>query len=113
MVSFPLTFSSPPFGTANSLHERFLAILFVPMAILLPVRLQLRVTGIIAVVVLLYPSVRQSELLPIDRFVEFVESISPERAASFDFRCSDCTRAFSDDTALFHHWYAWSLLVYT
>lgn len=61
-------------------------LLILPAAIFLPIRLQLLFALIIAVTTLLYPFLRGAGLVPVSQVSEFARSISPERAASLEFR---------------------------
>ncbi len=63
-----------------------LAAIFVPVILLTPNGVQVRVAASVAIAFLLYPVVRQAELLPIDGFLNLVASVLPERAHSFSIR---------------------------
>lgn len=69
---------SPNLGTA------MLAILFVPMVLFTSRAMQVRVAMWVAIIFLAFPTIRHT--LPLDRFVDFVATISGDRAASFQFR---------------------------
>ncbi|MDH5531273.1 MAG: O-antigen ligase family protein, partial [Paracoccaceae bacterium] len=63
-----------------------LAILFVPVLLFLPLRMQLMMASIIAVIFLIYPMLRQADILPMDSVVQGFSLISEDRARSFEFR---------------------------
>ena len=69
---------SPNLGTA------MLAVVFVPMVLFAPRALQVRVAMWAAILFLAFPAIRHT--LPLDRFVDFVATISGDRAASLQFR---------------------------
>ena len=71
---------------SRNLGALMLAVMFIPLVLFAPRFIQVRVTAAVAILFLAYPAVWQSQLLPIDRFVEFVASISEERAQTFQFR---------------------------
>lgn len=71
---------------SRNLGAAILAILFVPMVFLAPRFLQVRVAAACAALLLVYPFVWQSQILPIDAFMEFVTSISGARAQSLQTR---------------------------
>lgn len=71
---------------AKSLGALVIAIVLVPVALLLPPRIQLVVAASFAVVVLVYPALRNLDVIPIDKVVSFAESVDPDRAQSFSFR---------------------------
>ncbi|MCX7644513.1 MAG: hypothetical protein N2Z62_04355 [Rhodobacteraceae bacterium] len=71
---------------SNSLGAFILAMAILPAMILFGVRGQLLLAGIVAGVVLLYPTLRGAGLIPVDRAVEIARSISAERAQSLEFR---------------------------
>jgi hypothetical protein len=52
----------------------------------LPVRIILTVSAVIAVIFVTYPALRQADMVPLDRVLSVATRISPERAASFEFR---------------------------
>lgn len=69
---------SPNLGAA------MLAFLFVPMVLLTSRAMQVRVAMLAAILFLAFPAVRHT--MPLDRFVDFVATISGDRAASLQFR---------------------------
>jgi hypothetical protein len=71
---------------SRNLGALMLALMFVPLVVFAPRFVQLRVTSAVVILFLVYPAVWQSQILPIDRFVEFVASISEDRAQTFQFR---------------------------
>ena len=70
---------------SRNLGATMLAILFCPI-LFLHGSLQRRIVSIVAIIFLLYPAVRQTDILPLDSLVEFTAGISPDRASSFQFR---------------------------
>jgi hypothetical protein len=71
---------------SNSLGALALTLLLAPAVALLGVRGQLLVAAILAGVVLLYPMLRGSGLVPVDRIHAISLAISEDRAQSFMFR---------------------------
>lgn len=71
---------------AKSLGAFALAMILVPAVLFLGVRGQVLVAGLISVIVLLYPVLRSTDLVPVDSIVRMAERVSPERAASLQFR---------------------------
>ncbi|MEE9429093.1 MAG: hypothetical protein V3V25_13200 [Paracoccaceae bacterium] len=63
-----------------------LSLLLVPAIFFTKPRSQIKITAIISLLFLLYPAVRQMELVPLDRMSAAASQFSTERAASFDFR---------------------------
>lgn len=62
-------------------------LLLVPVILAVPVRLQLRLAAVLAIVAVLYPMVRNFNLIPLDRVVAQATVISgPERAHSLNYR---------------------------
>lgn len=74
---------------SNSLGAFALALLLLPAPLFLGVRGQLLLAGIVAGIVLLYPMLRGSGLVPVDRIYQISLSISEERAESFMFRANN------------------------
>jgi hypothetical protein len=70
----------------NSLGAFALAVLFAPVALLLPIRLQVLFSAIIGIMVLTYPILRGSQIMPVDRVVAVVQNIDMARADSLQFR---------------------------
>lgn len=70
----------------KSLGAFMIATLLLPVALLLRSRTQLLVASCIAGIVLTYPILRTTELIPIDRVMSFAESVSEARAASLNTR---------------------------
>lgn len=69
------------------------AMAFVPFILLAPLRWQLRVSAILATLVMLYPLMRWWNLVPTDGIIAFLAGIDAERAYSLDYR-------FQNETAL-------------
>ncbi|MEL7226097.1 MAG: hypothetical protein AAGL17_14935 [Cyanobacteria bacterium J06576_12] len=70
---------SPNLGAAM-LVCLFLPLLFLPRAI------QIRAIWTVTFIFLVFPALRQAELIPTERFLSLVENVSEERAASLAFR---------------------------
>ena len=91
---------SPNLGAA------ILAVVFVPIVIFFPKRIQIVASVIVAVLFLSYPAGRQ--YMPLEGFVNFISSFSPDRAESFQFRLDNekqmLTRAFEKP---FFGWGGW------
>ena len=73
-------FISPNLGAA------MLAVVFAPVIFLAPRAIQARIIMVAAVVFLIFPSVRQANLVPLNSFLNYVSTISAERAQSLLFR---------------------------
>lgn len=58
----------------------------VPLILLMPVRGQLMIAALLAVIVVTYPVLRGAHLVPIDQILAFADTLSPERAYSLRFR---------------------------
>lgn len=71
---------------SKSLGALMIALVFIPIVLFLSRRAQLMFAVCIAGIVMLYPMLRMANLVPVDQFVAFAESISPERAQSLTFR---------------------------
>lgn len=71
---------------AKSLGALMIVLLLAPAVLLLGVRLQLIVAACIAGTVLLYPMLRGADVLPINHVVSLAERVSPNRAASLQYR---------------------------
>ncbi|MEL7114014.1 MAG: hypothetical protein AAGP08_00235 [Pseudomonadota bacterium] len=71
---------------SRNLGAFMLAAVFVPIALFAPRWVQLRVAVLTVIFFLVYPAVWQSQILPVDRFMEFVTSISEERAQTLQYR---------------------------
>lgn len=71
---------------SRSLGAFVIAIIFLPVILMLGIRVQLLFAGTIAGIILLYPMMRGADLIPTDRIISMAESFSTERAASFRFR---------------------------
>jgi hypothetical protein len=71
---------------SNSLGALAIALLLAPAALLMGVRGQLLLAGTLALVVLIYPVLRSSGLIPVDQVVAMAERVSTERAGSLQFR---------------------------
>lgn len=63
-----------------------LTVLFAPLLLFLTTGMLVRISAVVAVIFLLYPVVRQAELLPVDGFISLIQPIAPERAGSFRVR---------------------------
>lgn len=61
-------------------------LLFVPVVLFAPLRWQLRIAGVLAALVLIYPLSRWWNLLPTEAITEFLVGIDQDRAYSLDYR---------------------------
>lgn len=79
--------------------------LFVPIALFLPVRLQMRIAAVVGTIVLCYPILRGSGLIPTAAIADFAASIDADRAGSLIFRLTN------EDLLLGHAsqrpWFGW------
>lgn len=73
-----------------------IAILFGPVALLAPMRVQILVAALVAGTVIIYPTLRKMDLVPVDRIVGTVASIDAGRAQSL------ATRLKHEDILLEH-----------
>ncbi len=71
---------------SRNLGAFMIAILAIGALFVLPRRLQLWGMLFAAGLLIFYPAVRQSQILPLDEFTEAIARISEDRAQSFDFR---------------------------
>ncbi len=101
-------FVSPNLGAA------MLAFIFVPPLLFASRKIQARFVTVTAVIFLIYPAVRQAELVPLDRFLGFVETISTERAASLAFRLGNeddmLARAYEKPVFGWGGWGRWRVI---
>jgi hypothetical protein len=71
---------------SKTLGAFLITLLLLPAALLFGIRTQLLVSAALAGIVLLYPIVRGSGLVPVDRITSAVSNISAGRAGSLQFR---------------------------
>ena len=71
---------------SKSLGALSIVVCLVPVVILLGVRGQLLVAGVLAGIVLLYPMLRGAGWIPVDQVEAIAQSVSAERASSLMFR---------------------------
>ena len=71
---------------SKSLGALMITLALLPLTLFFKPRLQLLICAGFASVVLLYPTLRGADLIPVDRAVEFAQGISEERARSLQFR---------------------------
>ncbi len=74
---------------AKTFGAFLIAFLLVPVALFLSIRLQLIVAAVLAGIVLIYPVMRGSGLVPVNWVVAKVATIEPERAASLQYRLNN------------------------
>ncbi|MEM1340747.1 MAG: hypothetical protein AAGF68_00410 [Pseudomonadota bacterium] len=93
----------------KTLGALILAMIFVPLALLAPVRIQLLVATIVAGVVILYPMLRGASVVPLNDIVAFFEGVAPDRAGSLAFRFEneEMLLAHANERPLFG-WSGWS-----
>lgn len=70
----------------KSLGAFLIATVLAPVALLCKVRTQLMVAAVISGIVLVYPTLRAADLVPVQEFVTFIGQRSPERAQSLTTR---------------------------
>ena len=70
----------------HSLGAFAIAFLLLPIVLLMSVRIQMLVAVGFAITILFYPMLRGAGLIPVDDITAVAETISPERAQSFEFR---------------------------
>lgn len=73
----------------KSLGAVLLVVLFVPIALLVPVRIQAFVAAGFAILVLAYPTLRSAGLVPIQPIYTLAESIDADRARSLQVRLTN------------------------
>ncbi|TDX21874.1 hypothetical protein [Rhodovulum visakhapatnamense] len=71
---------------STSLGAMMITAALLPVALLLRPRGQLVVASVIAAIFLTYPVLRSADQVPLDRVLNFAESINPDRAGSFRTR---------------------------
>lgn len=71
---------------SRNLGAAMIALMLSPVVLFLPVRMQVRVAALVAIVFLAFPAARQAELIRYDGFLSAVSNISERRAASLEFR---------------------------
>ena len=81
---------------SNSLTGLLIAICLCPPILLFGRRIQLTVAAVIALLILVYPTMRMTNLVPTDRIVAMAESINPARALSLNYR-------FENETLIMDH----------
>lgn len=74
---------------SKSLGAFTITFLLLPVVLLLGVRGQLLLAAVVAGMVLFYPMLRASHLIPVDRALAIAQSINEERAESFEFRLAN------------------------
>lgn len=81
---------------AKSLGAAIIAVVFVPMAFLQRVKIQVLFSAILAAVILLYPVLRGGGFIPVDQLLEIAQGFDVERAESLG------TRLKNEDILLNH-----------
>ena len=71
---------------SKTLGAALIAILMLPVALLMPIRLQLITAALIAATTLTYPMLRGAHLIPVDQVIAVAESLDENRASSLAFR---------------------------
>lgn len=71
---------------SKSLGAFMIAVLVIGLILFLGARLQVIVAAAICAIFLLYPILRANELVPVERILESISSINPERAQSLEVR---------------------------
>jgi len=70
---------------SRNLGALMITVMFVPL-LWLNLRMQVMISVVVSTLFLLYPVVRQSNVVPLESIISFAQSVSPQRAASFKFR---------------------------
>lgn len=70
----------------KSLGGLIIALIMLPGFIFLGVRGQLLLAAVVAGTVLLYPTLRGADMIPVDRVTTWAATVDPARAQSFEFR---------------------------
>lgn len=73
----------------KTLGPLLMAVVFVPVLLVLRPRAHLAISALIALAVLIYPLLRGSGLVPVERILQWAAAIDPERAASLAYRFSN------------------------
>ena len=93
---------------SKTLGAFLIALVLLPVVLFLKARTQVLVAAVIAGIVILYPTLRQTNLLPIAAVQDLALSISVERAGSFNFRLdNEETLLARADTKPFFGWGGW------
>ncbi len=71
---------------SKTLGALLIAMILIPVVLTAGVRLQLMAAAILAVIVISFPILRGSGLVPVDQLTSFAEQINPARAQSLAFR---------------------------
>jgi hypothetical protein len=74
---------------SKNLGALLLALTFAPVIWFRQARGQLLVAAIVASLVMSFPALRASGLIPVEQFANAIESLSPQRADSFRFRVAN------------------------
>ncbi|MEM9005225.1 MAG: hypothetical protein AAGE59_17095, partial [Cyanobacteria bacterium P01_F01_bin.86] len=80
----------------RSLGALALTLLFAPLLLFAPRKTQLLLAAVVAGIVLIYPTMRGADLVPVDAIYRATERINPARAGSFQ------TRLINEDRLLAH-----------
>lgn len=70
----------------KSLGALVIAVMLLPCVLLLRPRLQVILCAAVAAIVMTYPALRVSDLVPVDQVVDWMSAISTDRAGSLQFR---------------------------
>jgi hypothetical protein len=70
----------------HSLGALAIAVALVPIALVVPVRVQVYFATFIAMTIVIYPALRGADVIPVDQIVAIANSISEDRAKSLEFR---------------------------
>ena len=85
-VIFLVVWMSFTLVLSKTLGALAITIMLAPAAFFLSVRLQLVLAATLGIILVTYPVLRGAGYIPVDQIVERAEAISPERAASLEFR---------------------------
>lgn len=76
-----------------------------PLVLLAPARVQIRVAALLALIVMLYPILRGAGLIPVEAIIDLARGISADRAGSFAFRIDNENRLLAH--AAQRPWFGW------
>jgi hypothetical protein len=74
---------------AKTLSALIIAIAIMPVILFMPIRLQTLSAALIAMTVLLYPLLRQADVLPVQKVADTIRLYEPTRAASLQYRLNN------------------------
>lgn len=79
----------------KSMGSLVYAICLAPLVLLASRKLQIRIAAVFALIAVLYPLLRNADLIPVETMIAQAEAINPERAASLAYRFDNEDRLFA------------------